>query len=338
MPLRIGIVGAGLRGQLFAGALAGRPDVALAGFAEPSPGAAARAAQATGLPVVDGHGALLDLGLDAAIVATPDFAHHDVAVDLARAGVHLLIEKPLATDVDEARDIAAAIDDSGVRCLVGFENRWNPHVISAKTTLEELGPVITATATLSNSYFVPTQMLSWAAKSSPTWFLMPHTVDLLMHLTGRTPISVYAAGSRGVLTARGVDTWDVVHATLIFDDGTTGTLSSSWVLPDAGEGIVDFRFQVVAAGGAVTADLGHQGLQVVSDRTHSAWPLGARVGRSATGAASWMANDFASGLIEGGELGPDARHGLLVTEVIAAVEESLTTGKPVAVAESTVIG
>jgi predicted dehydrogenase len=224
-----------------------------------------------------------------------------------------------------------------VRCLVGFENRWNPHVISAKATLAGLGPAITATAILSNSYFVPTQMLSWAARSSPTWFLMPHTVDLLMHLTGRTPTSVYAAGSRGVLAARGIDTWDVVHATLIFDNGTTGTLSSAWVLPDTGEGIVDFRFQVVAEGGAVSADLGHQGLQVVSDRTHSVWPLGARVGRSATGPAAWMANDFASGLIEGGELGPDARHGLLVTEVIAAIEESLATGKPVAVAESAVL-
>jgi predicted dehydrogenase len=99
MPLRIGIVGAGLRGRLFADALAGRPDVALAGFAEPSPQAAAHATRATGLPVVDGHGALLELGLDAVIVATPDFAHRDVAVDLAQAGVHLLIEKPLATDV-----------------------------------------------------------------------------------------------------------------------------------------------------------------------------------------------------------------------------------------------
>jgi predicted dehydrogenase len=196
----------------------------------------------------------------------------------------------------------------------------------------EIGAPIFASATLSNSFFVPLEMLSWAARSSPAWFLMPHTVDLLVWLTVRTPVRVVATGSRGVLERRGVDSWDVVHALVTFDDGTTATLSSAWVLPDAGEGIVDFRFGVVGTEGSVSADLGHQGLTTVTDRQRSLWPLSGRVGRSAVGPAAWMARDFASALADGGELGPGIAQGVLVTETICAIERSLETGAPVELA------
>jgi predicted dehydrogenase len=334
--LTIGIVGAGLRGRMFASALTGQPGVEVVGFAEPSKRVAETTGTETGLPVYAGHLDLLsEQNPDAVIVATPDFAHHDVAVDLANAGRHLLIEKPLATTLDEARSITAAVQAGGARCLVGFENRWNPHVVRAASTVQSgsLGAPITASAVLSNSYFVPTQMLSWAALSSPAWFLMPHTVDLLTVLTGQTPVSVMATGSRGVLTARGVDTWDVIHAMLTFDGGATATLSSAWVLPDAGDGIVDFRFGFIGTMGSISADLSHQGLTVVSDRLRSEWPLGGRIGPVDVGPAAWMAQHFARGLIDGTDLGPGVEHGLLVTETICAIERSLATGRSVTIEE-----
>ncbi|MEV5963727.1 Gfo/Idh/MocA family oxidoreductase [Kribbella sp. NPDC051952] len=329
--LRIGIVGAGLRGRLFADALADRPGVEVVGFAEPSTRVAEDAAT-TGLPVVPTHVDLLsDLAPDAVIVATPDFAHREVAVDVAKHGLHLLIEKPLATTLDDANAIAAAVASGGGQCLVGFENRWNPHVLKAYESIQagELGVPITSNATLSNSYFVPTQMLSWAAQSSPAWFLMPHTIDMLTWLTGRTPTRVSAVGSRGILEQRGVDTWDVIRALLTFDDGTTASLSSAWVLPDAGEGIVDFRFGVIGTEGSLSADLSHQGLTTVTDRQRSLWPLSGRIGRSAVGPAVWMVQDFAAALIDGTDLGPGIDQGLLVTRTICAIEDSLRTSAPI---------
>ena len=333
--LRVGIVGAGLRGRLFADALAGRPEVAVVGFAEPSAPAADRARNDTGLPVVPTHTDLLaDLAPDAVVVATPDPEHRAVAVDVASAGVDLLVEKPLATTLADAQAIAEAVHAAGVRCLVGFENRWNPHVLRASAALRsgELGAPITSSATLSNTYSVPEHMLSWSARSSPAWFLMPHTVDLLTWLTQRTPVSVVAVGSSGVLRGRGTDTRDVVHALLTFDDGTTANLTSAWVLPDAGEGIVDFRFSVVGTAGSVSADLGRQGLTVVGDRYRSEWPLAGRVGRAPVGPAAWMVQDFAAGLLDGSELGPGVDDGLLVTRTICAIEETIDTGTTVEIA------
>jgi predicted dehydrogenase len=328
----IGIVGAGLRGRLFAEALEAQPDVKVVAFAEPSTRVAEEAKSATGLPVASSHTELLEtFDPDAVIVATPDFAHRQVAVDVAAAGKHLLIEKPLATTLEDAYAIAAAVHEGGARCLVGFENRWNPHAVQAKAAIASgsLGEPITASATLSNSFWVPTTMLSWAAKSSPAWFLMPHTLDLVLWLNGRTPVSVSAVGSRGVLAKRGIDTWDVIHALVTFDDGSTASFSSAWTLPDAGDGIVDFRFQVIGTEGSVTADLSHQGFTIVSDKLRSAWPLSGRIGRALVGAPVWMVRDFAAGLVDGGDLGPGVDHGVLVTEVICAVEASIATGQTV---------
>jgi predicted dehydrogenase len=328
----IGIVGAGLRGRLFAEALQAQPDVTVVGLAEPSAEVAEDARGVTGLPVTASHAELLEaFDPDAVIVATPDFAHRRVAVEVAEAGKHLLIEKPVATTLDDARAIAAAVHRSGVRCLVGFENRWNPHVVHAKAAMASgsLGEPITASATLSNSFFVPTTMLSWAAQSSPAWFLLPHTLDLVLWLTAGKPVSVSAAGSRGVLAKRGIDTWDVIHALVTLDNGSTATLSSAWTLPDAGDGIVDFRFQVIGTEGSVTADLSDQGLIVVSDKYRSPWPVSGRIGRSQVGPAVWMVQDFAAGLIDGGELGPGIDHGVLITEIICAIEDSITTGQTV---------
>lgn len=334
--LTVGIVGAGLRGRLFAEALRTQPGVEVAGFAEPSETTAKAAHASTNLPVFASHNELLaEQKPDAVIVATPDFAHREVAVDVAASGRHLLVEKPLATNLGDARAIADAVRRGGGRCLVGFENRWNPHAVKAHAAVAggALGAPITYSATLSNSYYVPTQMLSWAAASSPAWFLMPHTVDLLLWLTGRAPVTVSAVGSRGVLRARGIDTWDVVHALITLDDGTTANLSSTWVLPDAGEGIIDFRLTLVGTEGALSVDMGHQGLTVVSDKYRSDWPLNGRVGRSEVGMAVWMAQDFAAALIDGTEIGPDVGHGVLVTEVICAVERSLELGGPVKLAD-----
>jgi predicted dehydrogenase len=328
----VGIVGAGLRGRMFADALAGLPDVAVIGFAEAAEPAAASAAAATGLPVLPSHQALLErLDPDAVIVATPDFAHRQAAVDAAHAGKHLLVEKPLATTVADAEAIATAVQASGVHATVAFENRWNPHCVQAKAAASSggLGDPLTFTATLSNSLYVPLQMLSWAARSSPLWFLLPHTVDLALWLTERAPTSVTAVGSRGFLQSKGIDVWDVVHVLLTLEGGATVNLTSTWVLPEPSPGIVDFRFRLTGTAGSVSADLADQGLTITTDRHRSVWPLAGHIGGQPVGAPVFMAREFAAGLAAGRQVGPGVDHGLLVTRVLAAAERSLATnGQP----------
>ncbi|MGI8867584.1 MAG: Gfo/Idh/MocA family protein [Mycobacteriales bacterium] len=326
----VGIVGAGIRGRMYAEALRGLDGVAVLALAEPDSQAAASAHHDTGIPVVGSYDELLQRhDPDAIIVATPDFAHRGPAVAAAEAGKHLLIEKPLATTLDDARAIADAVRRGGATCTVGFENRWNPHVHTAQRNIAagEVGDHITSSATLSNSWYVPTRMLRWSARSSPAWFLMPHTVDMLLWFTGRQPVSVSAVASRGQLAARGIDTDDVVHALLTYDDGTTSSLTSAWTLPDAHPAIVDFRFRYIGTAGTIAGDPIRQGLDLVADRPHSLPTLGHTIGRAAVGAPVWMAQEFALNLRDGLPTGPGIEQGLLVTEVISAIERACRDGR-----------
>src|ERR1035437_4621888 len=333
--IRVGIVGAGIRGHLFAGAISGYADVV--GIADTS-ASARSSAESLGVEVYDNFNTLLDDARpDAIIVATPDFAHREVAVAAAERGVHLLIEKPLATSLADAYAIEDAVRKHGVSCVVGFENRWNPHFLAVRQGVEDgsLGQIVHQAAVLSNSYYVPTTMLSWAANSSPVWFLMPHTLDLACWLSGSRPVSVFARGTRGLLAQKGIDTWDVVHASFAFEDGSLVDLTSAWVLPEASSGIVDFRYDAIAEGGAVHANLGDQGLTVVSDALRSIWPLGAPVDGRPVGPPVWMAQKFVQDLEMGTVPTPGLDAGLIVTEALCAVEESLRTGQVIRLADIT---
>ena len=327
--LKIAIVGAGLRGRMYAAALADLPEVEVVRFVEPAPRVADAVWRETGIPTLPSQDELLaQVQFDAAIVATPDFAHREPAVALAEAGKHLLIEKPLAMTVPEAHAIRDAVARGGGTCLVGFENRWNPHILATKRAIEAgtIGTPITSSATLANTWFVPEQMLSWAAKSSPAWFLMPHTVDMLCWFTGRAVRTVSAVASRGILAARGIDTVDVVHALLTWDDGTTSSLTSSWVLPDGQDAIVDFRYQVIGTAGAIAGDPIHQGLDVTTDRRCAQGTLAGRIGVAQVGAPVWMAQEWATNLLAGRATGPGIGQGVIVTEIVAAIERSFTAG------------
>lgn len=327
---KIGIIGGGIRGALYAHSLRGFPCADVRAVCDISEPAARKVAADFGLTAYDGHRAMLDgEDLDAVIVATPDFAHRDAAVDAARAGLHLLVEKPLATTAEDTAAIRAAVSESGVQCMVGFENRWNPAVrrIHSLAATGRLGQVLTQNILLSNTYYVPTQMIGWAARSSPAWFLMSHTVDAALWVNGRTVTSVDARGSRGRLAARGVDTWDVIHALLTFDDGTTANLTSTWVLPESMPSLVDFQFQAIGEKSAVYVDLQDQSVRHAGPDGFR-WPglLGDEVDGRLQGPPTWMVQDFVTRLENGETVGPGIETGAVVTDVVLAIHHSLRTG------------
>ncbi|MGW8378893.1 Gfo/Idh/MocA family oxidoreductase [Streptomyces sp. ODS28] len=332
---KIGIIGGGIRGGMYAHSLRGFPGADVRAVCDISEPAARKAADAFGLAAYGDHRAMLGAeDLDAVIVATPDFAHRDAAVDAARAGLHLLVEKPLATTAEDVGAIRAAVRESGVQCMVGFENRWNPAVrrIHQLSASGQLGRVLTQNILLSNTYYVPTKMIGWAARSSPAWFLMSHTVDAALWVNGRTVTSVDARGSRGQLAARGVDTWDVVHALLTFDDGTTANLTSTWVLPETMPSPVDFQFQAVGEESAVYVDLQDQSVRHAGPEGFR-WPglLGEEIDGRLQGPPTWMVQDFVTRLENGEPVAPGLETGAAVTDVVLAVHRSLETGATVTV-------
>lgn len=333
--VKVGIVGGGIRGKMYAQSLSDYPGAEVVAVSDVNRASAQAIADQFGLAAYTDHRDLIrESTVDAMIVATPDFAHRDVAVDAAQAGLHLLLEKPLATTEEDVVAIVDAVKTAGVQCLVGYENRWNPairrlHDLSADGVL---GDVLTQNIVLSNTYYVPLTMLSWAQKSSPAWFLMSHTVDAAIWVANKTVTSVVARGSRGRLKAMGVDTWDVVHALLTFADGTTANLTSSWVLPQSMPSIVDFKYQVVGTESAVDVDLQDQSVRLAGAEGYT-WPglLGGEIDGRLQGPPTWMAQSFVAKLNAGEPVGPGVEHGALVSRVVLAILQSLNSGETVPV-------
>jgi len=214
-----------------------------------------------------------DPGIKAVSIATPDFAHTEIALLMIEAGKDILIEKPLTTSVKEACEIVEKAEKRGVKVMVDFQNRWSPIFLQAKKTMEEgkIGKPVMGYARLSNTLFVPLKMLSWASKSGPEWFLFPHIIDLARWLTGKEIEEVYATGSKGVLRNKGIDAYDAVQALTKFEDGTFFTFETSWILPEAWPGLIDFKFMLLGSKGRIGIDGDHQGIDITSDKLN--WPF-----------------------------------------------------------------
>src|SRR5690606_28626668 len=87
--------------------------------------------------------ALIGAGIDAAMVAVPTIHHEQVALALAAAGVHTMIEKPIAHTAEAGRRVAAAFEEAGLVGAVGYVERCNPAILELRSRLAagELGQV-----------------------------------------------------------------------------------------------------------------------------------------------------------------------------------------------------
>ena len=328
--LKVGIVGAGLRGRMFADVVASIPGVDIVGFADPFQKSSDLSVASGSAPVFADTAALLDTARpDAVILATPDHAHAQPAVEVARRGIAMMLEKPVATSTEDTRAIRGAVRTGGAPCMVAFENRWSAPFMKIHDLVQsgDLGRPVFQSANLSNSYHVPTVMLRWAASSSPLWFLMPHTIDLVTWLSDSRITTVMARGTRGLLAARGIDTWDVVHVVAELDNGSTATLTSSWVLPDGSPSIVDFTYELVGSSSSVRTDIGRSGIQHFADRHTTLGVLDSQPNGQNNSAPAWMARSFIDSIMTGSPVLTSIEDGIAVNDVLFAIERSLASGR-----------
>jgi len=133
--LRVGVVGVGVMGSNHARVLAELPGVDFIGVADPDVAQAHSVAQALGCAEFPEFTSLLDAGVDAVTIAAPTHVHHEIALACIARGVHVLVEKPIASTIEEARAIVAAARRAGVLLMIGHVERFNPAVQAIKDAL-----------------------------------------------------------------------------------------------------------------------------------------------------------------------------------------------------------
>ncbi|MFQ5809711.1 MAG: Gfo/Idh/MocA family protein, partial [Armatimonadota bacterium] len=212
---RFGIIGVGTWGETHLKAISTHPHCEIACICDVNEELLKQRAEEYGIErcTTDYKELLADDDIMAVSVVTPDFAHREIAVAAAEAGKHLLIEKPLATTVEDCEAIIEAVDKAGVMMMVDYHNRFNPPFTQAKAAIEagELGELQMMSIRLSDTIYVPTGMLSWGGTSTVAWFLASHCVDLIRWLSGEEATRVYSVSRSRVLASQGIATPDFFH-------------------------------------------------------------------------------------------------------------------------------
>ena len=336
--VRMGLIGAGGWGSMHARTYADTAGAVLHGVADLDPQRAKTLADQFGARAYASHAELLaDPDIDAVAVVTPDFAHDDVLLAAARAGKHILAEKPLAMTVDACERIVAEAEAAGVTLMVDFHARWSPPLYKAWESVRggEIGTPRHVYYRLNDRIFVPTEMLPWAGRTTVLWFVGSHAIDTVRWLVGDEVARVYAVSRGGLLRNMGIDTPDYYQSLLEFRSGATAVIENSWILPNTMPNIVDVKCEIVGDQGALYVDQSHNRALEKYTGTAGSYP-DVFVMPSIYGAQCGFAADsirhFVDCVREGEPTLVNGRDGLVVTKIICAIEESIRTKRPVEIA------
>lgn len=325
--VRVGIIGMGIRGKLYGRAILQNPNAELVGFAEINPKTLKEAEDFFSIKGTSDYKELLERDLDAVIVATPDFAHTEPTLEAIKRGYHIMIEKPLTMNIEEAEKIVEEAKKKKIKAQVAFENRWNAPFVMVKSSIDtgEFGDIYGMRITLNDSIYVPTKMISWAARSSPAWFLMSHCVDMSLWLTGKRVKSVDARGIKNLLKRQGIDTFDMIDASLRLEDGSLVHIFSSWILPESIPFIAQFKFEIYGEKGYSNIDFTNSVITNASERYYFAGmpTLWADIHNRLTGAPVWMLDSFIDAIENDKPVIATLEDGLEVTRIVAGIHRSV---------------
>ncbi len=216
--LRAGLVGIGSIGRHHARVLASLPGVDFVGISDPM-GDIHKVAQ--GRPVFKVVSELIAVGIDYAIVAVPTIYHLEVCTELAAAGIHTLVEKPISHNTFTSNALAKAFDNAGLVGAVGHVERYNPALQEARRRLEQLGSLYQVVTRRQGSF--PTRI----ADVGVVLDLATHDIDLTSWLTNQQykSVSAYTAYRTGHIHE------DLVAVIGTLRDGTITNHLVNWLSP-----------------------------------------------------------------------------------------------------------
>ncbi len=231
--LRTGIIGLGMASEPHALSLIDLQDqIDVVGCFSPTEARRKAFAERFGLPVVESADRIFDdPSIDYVIVLTPPNTHLALVEHAAKAGKHVLLEKPLEISLQRSRQVVETAERAGIKLGIVLQRRFRPVLTETARLIREgaLGELVSASLRLCNwrdqSYYDAPGRGTLARDGGGVLLTQAiHTVDQLIALAGLpTQVTGFAATSR----VHRMETEDLVHAALRFDNGALGALSAT---------------------------------------------------------------------------------------------------------------
>jgi UDP-N-acetyl-2-amino-2-deoxyglucuronate dehydrogenase len=330
VSLGFAIVGTGMVARYHAQAIRSTPGTHLAAVVRADPARRADAEAELGAPCAESYEALLARPDVAAVcLCTPSGVHAVQAVQAARAGKHVLVEKPMALSLEDADSMIDACAGAGVKLGVALQRRADPsfQALRASIVAGELGTPVLGTASVP---YLRGQAYYDSAAWRGTWAqdgggaLMNqgiHLVDLLLWLMG----DVSEVSARAATLAHEIEVEDCVTASLRFANGALGCLAATTA---AAPGF-PHRVEVYGSRGGVQIE----GETVLRPGEPRPEPAAAGAGASPTGISATghtrILADFAAAITEGRAPLVTGEEGRRSLSLVLSVYESARTGRTV---------
>ena len=256
--IRVGLIGAGdIAGAHVKGYLENPDTTELVAVADPVSTNAARRAEPTAATIYPNYGDMLrEADIDAVDICLPHHLHKDAIIAAADAGKHILCEKPICLTEEEAREVQAAVERSGVTLMCAHNQLFSPPVAKAVQLVREglLGEIYEVRTTDSFYNDFNPENMGWRASvaTSGGGELIDtgyHPTYLMLELAGAEPVEVAAMLSTHRL--RFMEGEDSAQVLVRFRNGVLGTLTTSWAyMPSSNTE----RFSVVGEKGSLFSD------------------------------------------------------------------------------------
>ncbi len=336
----VGLVGSGFVSALHAEAFRRVPGTSLLAVASPTAGHAESFARAHSIPrwCSDYRALLDDERIGVICIGAPNHLHRDVVVDAARAGKHVICEKPLARTLAEADEMTAACRAAGVLLLYAEELCFAPKYVRAKQLVDAgaLGRLFHVAH--SEQHDGPHSEWFWDIERSGGGVLMDmgcHAVELCRWMYGKPAVVSVTAELGTYLHADRTLGDDHAVGILRFEGGQLGVIAVSWAKP----GGFDDHAELIGTGGVSYVDLvrgsalptfsstgyAYAAEKAPSDRGWS-YPMFDELGNYGYVAEMQHFVDCVRGLAEPLETGEDGRE---VLRILCAMYRAAGTGAPV---------
>jgi predicted dehydrogenase len=224
--LKIGIIGIGYWGPNLARNFAEANNATLAGIADlDDKRLNSMRARFPNAHITKNYREFFALGFDAVVIATPPKTHYKIAKDCLENGLHVMVEKPITLDVDDAVELNKLAAEKNLRLMTGHTFIYNPAVRAIRNyiTSGELGEI----------YYIDTVRTNlglFQLEADVMWDLAPHDISIANYLLGSSPKTVSAEGGSYIMRSYGLH--DVVYMHLKYPGDIIANIRVSWLDPN----------------------------------------------------------------------------------------------------------